>query len=125
MKEMMERGTVNSPFDYESSTFPLLHHLHKISEKRVRIVRSWRGLRVVLHRKEWHGLVSHAFQSAVIQIEVRHLDFALFERVRIDREIVIVRCDLDLSCALLANRMVAAVMSKLQLVSFSAERQSD
>ena len=80
---------------------------------------------MVLNREQRHRSVSQALERAIIEIEVSHLDFALFQRIGIDCKVVIVSGYLDLSRALLADRMIAAVVSKLQLVGFPAQRQAD
>src|SRR6185312_11811272 len=62
-----------------------------------------------------------AFERVVVQIDVRELDFTLRERIRIHGEVVVVRGDLDFSRTQLLHGMISAVVSKLQLESFSAE----
>ena len=51
--------------------FPLLHHLHKIPEQVVRVVRAGRGLRVILHAEQRQRAVPQSFQRIVVQIDVR------------------------------------------------------
>ena len=80
---------------------------------------------MVLDGEQWHRSMSQAFEGAVVEIEVCHLDFALIERIGIDGEVMIVRCDLDPSTSLLAHGMITSMMSKLQLVRFAAEREPD
>src|SRR5436305_3444260 len=53
------------------------------------------------------------------------LDVALPDRVRIDGEVVIVRGDLDFAAIEAFHRMIAAMMSELELVSSAAEREAD
>ncbi len=53
---------------------------------------------------------------------MRQLDFGLRQRIGIDREVMIVRRDLDLAGVQLLHRMIAAVMPELQLESFAAQR---
>ena len=62
----------------------------------MRIMRPRRGLRVILHAEQRQIPVPQAFQRLVVQIHVRQFDFALRQRIRIDREVVVVRRDLDL-----------------------------
>ena len=66
-----------------------------------------------------------AFERLVVQIDVRQLDFALRQRIGIDGEVVVVRRDLDLAGRQLLYRMIAAVVSELQLVGLAAEREPD
>ncbi len=99
--------------------------LHKILEQVVRVVRAGRGLGVILHAEQRQRAVAQALQRVVVQVDVRQVDFALLQRVGIDGEVVIVRGDLDLAGLHLLHRMIAAVMSELQLVSLAAQRQPD
>jgi len=39
--------------------------------------------------------VAHSFQAAVVEVEMRQLDIVLVQAVRIDREAMVVRGDLD------------------------------
>ena len=86
----------------------------------MRIMRTRRSLRMVLHTKQRQIPVPHAFQRVVVQINVRQFDFTLRQRIRIDGEIMVVRRDLDLPRVQLLHRMISAVMSKLQLEGLSA-----
>src|SRR5689334_6443805 len=121
MRKTAGRRKYVGSFVCERSTLPLLHHLHKVAEQVMRIMRTWGRLGMVLNREERHRLVPHALQSAIVQVEMRHFNFAGSERIWINRKVVVVRCDLDFPCTLLANWVVAAMMSELQLVSFSAQ----
>src|SRR4030081_4071134 len=56
---------------------------------------------------------------------MRQLDFALRQRIRIDREIVVVGGDLDLARLELLDRMITAVVSELQLERLAAQRNSN
>ena len=60
-----------------SSPFPLLHHLRKLLEQIMRIMRPRRGFRVILHAEQRQIPMPQAFQRLVVQIDVRQLDFAL------------------------------------------------
>ena len=53
------------------------------------------GLGVVLHAEQRHRPMLQAFKGVVVQVDVRQLDFALFERVRIDGEVMVVGRDFD------------------------------
>src|SRR5438105_11920558 len=80
---------------------------------------------VVLHSKERDRFVPHTFKRAVVQIKVGHLNFAFLERIRIDREIMVVRRDLDFAGSLLANGMISTVMSEFKFVGLTAEGEAD
>src|SRR4029079_3667415 len=104
--------------------FPLLHHLHKILKQIMRIMRTRRRLRMILHTEQREIPVPHPFQRVVVQIDVGEFHFTLRQRIRIDSKIMVVRRDLDLPRVQLLYGMVSAMMSKLQLESFSAKRNS-
>ena len=55
---------------------------------------------------------------------MRFLYFALRQRIGIDCEIVIVRCDFDSAAVQLFYRMISAVVAELQLVGLAAQRQA-
>ena len=63
----------------------------------MRIMRTRRRLGMILHAEQRQIPVPHAFQRVVVQIDVRQLDFALRQRIRIDGEVMVVRRDLDLA----------------------------
>ena len=54
---------------------PLLHQPHEILEQVMRVVRAGRRLRVILHREQRQRAVAQAFQSIVVQVDVRLQDF--------------------------------------------------
>src|SRR5580700_8768553 len=107
------------------SPFPLLHHRHEIFKQIMRVMRPRRGLRVILHAEQRQVPVPQAFESRVVQVDVRQLNFTFRQRIRIDREVVVMRCDLDLTALQLLYRMIPTVVAKLQLESFSAKRNAD
>ncbi len=51
-------------------------------------------LRMVLHAEERQGAMAQAFERVVVQVDMGELDFALVDRIRIDRIVVVVRGDL-------------------------------
>ena len=87
-------------------------------------MRPRRGLRVILHAEQRQVPVPQAFERLVIQVDMRQLNFAVGQRVWIDGEIMVVRGDLDLPGLQLLYRMIAAMMSKLQLEGLAAERDT-
>src|SRR5262249_40631108 len=106
------------------SPVELLHHPHKILEQIMRIMRPRRRFRVILHAKQRQIPVPHPFQRVVVQIDVGKVDFTLRKGVGINREVMIVRSDLDLARVQLLYRMIAAVVPELELEGFSAQRES-
>src|SRR5271163_326534 len=91
----------------------------------MRVMRPWRSLGMILHAEQRQVPVSQPFQSRVIQIDVSQLNFALRQRIRIHREVMVVSRDLNLAGLQLLHRVVPTMMSKLQLESFPAQRDAD
>ena len=83
-------------------------------------MRAGRGFGVILHAENRQFAMAHAFDRAVIQIDMRHFDLGR-ERIRIDRKSVILRRDRHSSGFQIFNRLVAAAMSEFQFVRFAAE----
>src|SRR5437879_10894694 len=52
-----------------------LHQIGELREQIVRIVRTGRSLRMILHAEERQRLVTHALVGVVVQIDVRDFDF--------------------------------------------------
>jgi len=82
-------------------------------------------LRVVLDAEKWQRAMPQTFERVVIQVDMGQVYLALLQRIRVDGEVVVVRCDLDLAAIRLLHRMVAAVMAELQLVTLAPERETD
>ena len=78
---------------------------------------------MILHRKDRQLAMRQAFDRVVVQIQMRDFGRA-FERIRVDREAVVLRGDLDLACGEIHHRLVAAMVAELELVSFAAEREA-
>ena len=87
-------------------------------------MRPGRRLRVILDAEQRERAVAHAFVRVVVQIYVRDFDVARRQRIRVDAEAVILRCDLDFLRAQILHRMVRAVMAEFQLERVAAERQA-
>ena len=69
--------------------------------------------------------MAQALERIVVQVDVGQINFALLQRVGIDGEVVVVRGDLDLAGCQLLDRMIAAVVSELQLVGLAAQGEPD
>ena len=76
---------------------------------------------MILHAEQRQVAMSQAFERLVVQVNVRQFDFGLRQRVGIDGEVVVVRRDLDLAALQLLHRMVAAMVSELELEGLAAE----
>jgi hypothetical protein len=66
--------------------------------------------------------VPHAFDSVVVEVDVRDLD-VLRQRLGVDRKAMILRRDFDLLRLLVEDRLVAAAVAELELVRLAAERE--
>ena len=64
------------------------------------------------------------FDSIVVQIEVSDIDVIQIQAFGIDRETVILGCNLNLLPFDIQDRVISAMMSELQLVRLAAERES-
>src|SRR6202012_5673093 len=95
------------------SSLPFFHHFSEVTKEVVGVMRTWARLRMVLHAEERHRTVAQAFQGVGVQVDVGGFDFALVDRFRIDRVVVIVGGDLYFPRLGLLDRVVAAVMAKL------------
>src|SRR5579859_1356585 len=81
---------------------------------------SWASFRVILNRKCLLPLDGESLNRLVVQVDVRNLDPGR-HGASVNRISVIVRADLDLSCLLIEDRLVAAAMAELELVGPRAQ----
>src|SRR5262245_37695634 len=102
-----------------------LHHVEKLFEQVVRVMRTRRRFRMVLNAERRNRAMLEAFAGVVVQVDMRDLDVVQIETFRVDREAVILRGDLHLFALDIKNRMITAVMSEFQLVGFAAQSQSE
>src|SRR5271163_3218176 len=84
-------------------------------------MRAGRRFGMILHTEQRQVAMPQAFQSLVVQVDVRQLDFTVGQRIRVDGKIMVVRRDLNLARLQLLDRMIPAMMPELQLESFSAQ----
>ena len=80
---------------------------------------------MVLHTEQRFRAVPQAFQRLVVQIDVGQVNVGRLERIRVHGEVVVMRRNLHLAGRVVAHRVVAAVMSELELVGLPAERQTE
>src|ERR1700757_1827191 len=67
---LLRRRSFSLGMTKKLSPLPLLHHLREFLEQIMRVVRTGRGLRVVLHAEQWQIPVAEAFQRLVVQVDV-------------------------------------------------------
>src|SRR5437870_8962674 len=94
---------------------------NEISEDVLVVPRPGARLGMVLHGEDRELPVGHAFERAVVEIQVRDFELGTGERVRVDRESVVLRCDVDASAPKILDRLVASPVSELQFVRLPAE----
>jgi len=69
------------------------HHLYKFTKEILSIVRTWRGLWVILHGKDGQVLMPHPFQGLIVEVPLSEFDFIRIERVGIDTESMVLGGD--------------------------------
>ena len=84
-------------------------------------MRAWRGLGMVLHAKQGILAAAEPLDSAVVEVHVRQVDGGVVHRLRVERESVILRCDLDLVGPQVQYRVIAAVMPELEFVGLASQ----
>src|SRR3989475_8856956 len=87
---------------------------HEISEDVLVVPRSRSRLGMVLDGEDREFPVGHAFDGAVVQIQVRHLELGTREGVGIDREAVVLRCDVDASRTKVLDGLVPTAVPEFQ-----------
>src|SRR5438552_12567389 len=101
------------------------HELAEATEQIVRVVRSRRGLGMILHREHRPLAVSQSLARAVVEVDVTRLPSVLRHGVRIDGEAVVLRRDLDLPRREVLHGVVRAVMAERQLVRATAGGEAE
>src|ERR1043166_9991483 len=92
----------------------------ELLEQRAAIVRPRAGFGVVLHAKDRQRAVAHPFERAVVEVDVGWNQVAR-QRLRVHREAVILRRDLDLLGALIQDGLIGAPMAELQFEGLRPE----
>ena len=83
------------------------------------IMRSWTGLRVILHSEDRLMTMGKGGHGAVVEVPVGDIHDVLWQRRRIQCEAMVLAGDLNLSCG--ATWMVQAAMAIRQLERASSE----
>src|SRR4029453_14456995 len=100
------------------------HEVGEPLEEIVRIVRTRRRLRVILHAEHRQLAMPQAFARPVVQIEVARLPAGRGHRRRIDREVGVLGRGFPPPGGEVAHRMVGAVVSERQLVGAATGGQA-
>src|SRR5437588_656817 len=82
------------------------------------------GLRMVLDGEDRQLAVGHALDRAIVQVDMGHLELRR-EGIRIDREAVVLRGDVDAAGAQVLDGLVAAAVAELQLERLSSEGERE
>src|SRR5437588_12972285 len=109
---------------YRSSLTTLLDQLHELRKEIARVMRPRRGLRMILHAKDWQLPMPHSFHRPVVQINVRHFHF-LRQRIRIDGEPMVLRRDRNFAGPQIFHRLIPAAMAEFQFERPSANREPE
>src|SRR5258706_8985597 len=107
-----------------SFTAKIFYEFHEVVEEVVRIVRSGRGLRMILDAEHRLAAMPETFQRLIVQVDVRQLHFTLVQRIGVHREAVIVGGDLNLLRHVIQHGMIRAAVPELELVSLAAHREA-
>src|SRR5882757_10178534 len=78
---------------------------------------------MVLHGKEWHPGTAQTFDGFVVEVQMRQFRTAL-QRFGFHREPMILRSYFHPARPQIHHRMIRAMMTEIELVSFAAQRQS-
>ena len=93
----------------------MLHQLLKFRKQFLRIVRTGRSLRVILHAEGRKLPVPYAFNRVVVQIDMS--EFETIRQIR-ERKVVILARDRHASRPDILHRMIASVMAELEPSAF-------
>ena len=79
---------------------------------------------MVLHAEQRHRFVAKPFQRIVVQIDVGQFDVVGVDGIWVYGEVVIVCGDLYLTGRIITYRVIPAMVSEFQLVSFATESET-
>ena len=87
------------------------------------IMRTGRGFRMILNGNNGQCFMTHAFDTGVVEIDVRHFNFRR-QAVRLHRKAVIMRSDFHVAVARIPDRLITAPVTKCEFESLAAKRAS-
>jgi hypothetical protein len=108
----------------ECSLAAFVDHRGELGEEVFRVVRAGGGLRVILNAQHRGLSVAHAFDGAIIEVDVGDLNIARKARW-IDRKTVILAGDGHLAVAQVFDGLVAAAMAELELEGLASVGMSE
>ena len=80
---------------------------------------------MILNTERGCILKANSLKGSVVEVDVCHLDVLFVERINVDAESVVLRCDLHLSGAEVLNRVIASSVTKRHLERFRSSRQRE
>ena len=80
-----------------ASLLPLFHHFPEVAKQIIRVVRAGAASGWYCTLNSGSVLMAQAFERVVVQVDMRQLDFASVDRLRIDGKTVVVRGDFHLA----------------------------
>ena len=93
-------------------TAPPFHELDEHFKEIVRIVRSWRSIWMILHRKNRVCFVSHAFQGVIIEIDVGQFNPVTGDTFHVHTKTMILGGDAHLACCQILYRLITTPVTK-------------
>ena len=103
----------------------LRHHVIKINEERLRIVRTRRCFRMVLHRKDRLVFETQALDRLVIQINLSHDGTVFFQFLARGGEAVILRRDGNFARLQVFHGLIAATVAKFEFEGLRSQGVGD
>ena len=79
-------------------------------------MRTWGVFRMILHRKRLMLFMAHAFETAVVEVNVGDFHFSRIKTFGVDTETVVLRGDFDMSADKIFDRLIAAAVAELEFV---------
>jgi hypothetical protein len=104
---------------YDQQSIMSLHQLPKFLKQIRAIMRPGGGLGMVLNAEDGFAAMTHAFERAVVQIDMRGFQVS-GQGVEMNGKPMILSGNLHLAGALIDDRLIDAPMAKLELESLAA-----
>ena len=79
---------------------------------------------MILHAEQGERLVAEPLERVVVQVNVGQLNIVGVDGIRVHGEIVIVRGDFNFAGGIVANGVITAMMTELELVGLAAESET-
>src|SRR6185312_804606 len=102
-----------------------LHLLDELAKQVMRVMRSGRRFRVVLHTEHRFRSMAQALYRLIVQVAVSDFDFRIFERIRIDGETMILRGDFHLAGSAVQDGVIGAMMAEFQFEGLAAKSKPE